>query len=146
MIRLHLPHAIVESLHANSINVIILTSETVGTVSVWTVACSCWKDFPSRTKPGILLGLLHKGLTTTQTLLILAPLNGNKEEEQGANDTPKEGLSRPAFFIPRWITLLCIQDQVFFTRGATALVFKGVSQWPFLTWTAQRQSPSVYLG
>ncbi len=88
----------------------------------------------------------HKGLATTQTLLILAPLNGNKEDEQGANDTPKEGLSRPAFFIPRWTKLLCIMYQVCDARGATDFVLKGVSQWSFLTWAAQRQRPNVYLG
>ncbi len=39
--RLYLPHVIVVRLHVRKINVVILTPETVGTVSVWSVAYPC---------------------------------------------------------------------------------------------------------
>ncbi len=67
--RLHLPHAIVVSLHVRKSNVVILTPETAVTVGVWAVAYSCRYDFPSRTKPWMLPGPHDRGLTTTRTLL-----------------------------------------------------------------------------
>ncbi len=67
--RLHLPHVIVVRLHVRKINIIILTPETAGTVGVGALAYPCRYDFPSRTKPWMLLGPHHRGLTSTRTLL-----------------------------------------------------------------------------
>ncbi len=43
---LHLPHAIAMGLHVRNINVVTLTPETAGVVSVWAVAYHCRYQFP----------------------------------------------------------------------------------------------------
>ncbi len=52
-------------------NIVILTPETAVTTGVRAVADPCRLDFPSRTKPWMLPGQRHRGLTTMRVLAVV---------------------------------------------------------------------------
>ncbi len=77
--RLHLLHAIVVRLHAHYIDVVILTPETADIVGVLSSSLS-------RTKPWMLPGPRHRGLTTMRAVVTFY-LNLELRREHGVYDT-----------------------------------------------------------
>ncbi len=74
-------------LYGHKVGVVILTPEVADPIGDRTVAHPCCFDFPSRTKPWMLPGPRHRGLTTMRALFITCSLNWDLRKEHGVCGT-----------------------------------------------------------